>query len=79
MSELNLDQMEQVSGGKGGSETPLRPTDKYDVYKIQSGDNLTKIARKFNTTVQFLFDINATITDKNDITAGRWMYVPKQK
>ena len=79
MSELNLNQMEEVTGGKGGSATPLTPTAKYDVYKIQSGDNLTRIATRYNTTVQYLFDINPTITNKNDITAGRWMYVPYKK
>ena len=79
MGELNLNEMEQVVGGSGGSKTPLSPTKEFDVHQIVSGETLTRIASRYNTTVQYLVDINPTITNKNDITAGRWMYVPKKK
>ena len=77
--EMNLNELEVVTGGKGGSKTELHATKYYDVYRIQPGENLTRIARNFNTTVSELVRINKTITDKNDITAGYYIYVPKQK
>ena len=49
-TELNLNEMETVAGGKGGSPTPLPPVSAYDVYRIESGATLTRIARKFHTT-----------------------------
>ena len=76
--ELNLNEMEEIVGGKGGSKTPLKPTAQYDVYRIQSGDTLTRIAYRYNTTVDFLVKINPTITNANDITAGYYMFVPKK-
>ena len=43
--ELNINEMENVAGGNGGSPTPLPPKAGFDVYKIQGGDNLTRIAK----------------------------------
>ena len=78
-NELNLNEMEQVSGGAAGSSTPLPPKDGCDCYKIVGGDNLTKIANKFNTTIDYLMSINKNIiTNKNFIRAGFYMYVPKK-
>ena len=77
--ELNLNEMENAAGGNGGSPTPLLPKAGFDVYKIQGGDNLTRIAKKFNTTVDYLVAINPTITNKNFIRAQFYIYVPKQK
>ena len=74
--ELNLNEMEEINGGFGGSPTPLPKKSGFDVYKIKSGDNLTRIAKAYKTTVNYLMSINPTITDKNDITAGYYIYVP---
>ena len=65
-----------VSGGRGGSKTILPAQPGLSVYQIVKGDNLTRIAKRFNTTVDYLFAINSTIKNKNDITAGYYMYVP---
>ena len=43
INELNLNEMENVAGGKGGSSTPLPRKDGFDVYKIQSKDTLTRM------------------------------------
>ena len=75
-NELNLNEMEDITGGKGGSPTILPSKLGFLVYKIVRGDNLTRIAKKFNTTVNYLMEINPTITNKNDITAGFYIYVP---
>ena len=76
-NELNLNQMEEAAGGRGGSRTKLPEIAGFDVIKIEKGTNLTRIARKYGTTVDFLVKINSTITDANDITAGYYMYVPE--
>lgn len=74
--EMNLNEMEAVTGGKGGSPTPLTPTIGLDVHRIVSGETLSGIAGRYHTSVNHLMDINPTITNKNDITAGFYMYVP---
>ena len=80
MMELNLNEMENVSGGFGGSPNPLPEKRGCDRYKIESGANLSRLARRYNTTVAYLMELNKDyITNKNDITAGFWMYIPKQK
>ncbi len=76
--ELNINELEAVTGGKGGSSTPLPPKSGLDVYRIESGATLTRIAYRFNTTIDYLMSINPTIKNKNDITAGYYMYVPKK-
>ena len=75
-NELNLNEMEEVVGGKGGSPTKLPPKAGCDVYRIKSGDNLTKIARHYGTTAEHLKAMNPTIHNINDITAGYYIYVP---
>lgn len=77
--ELNLDQMEEAAGGKanyGGYEK--KPADKagYVIYRIQSGDVLGRIARKFGTTVQKILAANPCIPDQNRIMAGYYIYIP---
>ena len=46
-------------------------------HKIVSGDTLTSIAKKFNTTVENLLDLNPKIKDKNKIFAGDTIVVAK--
>ena len=76
-NEVNLNELESVSGGAAGSQTPLPPKAGCAVYKVVGNDNLTKIAQRFNTTVNYLMSINKGIIDnKNFIRAGFYMYVP---
>lgn len=56
-----------VKGGSGSSTTPA-------TYKVKSGDNLTKIAKKFNTTVGNLVKLNG-IKNKNIIRVGQILKV----
>jgi LysM repeat protein len=77
--ELNLNEMEQVNGGTGGSPTPLPPKSGCEVYKIKSGQTLSGIAQSYGTTWRYLMSINVgIISNENDITAGRYIYVPKR-
>ncbi len=75
--EMNLNELELAAGGKGGMVYRPREEDGYFIYKIKSGDTLTRIANRFHTTVEILKAINDSITNVNDITAGRYIYVPE--
>ena len=75
-NELNPNELEAVTGGQGGSPNPLPAKAGCDRHKIVSGETLTRIANRYGTTVNYLMSINPTITNKNDITAGFWIYVP---
>ena len=69
--ELNLEALEGVEGGY------KRPPEKagYVIYQIVKGDNLSKIAVKFHTTVKDLLAWNPKITNKNLIYAGDYLYI----
>ena len=75
MNELNLNEMENVVGGDGGYSKKPAPKSGYVIYQIQPGDNLTRIARMYNTTVNKLMSYNPQITDRNLIRAGAYMYI----
>lgn len=74
--ELNVNEMEEVVGGKGGSPKMLPAKAGLKVYQIRKGDNLHRIANRCRCTVKELMAINPTITDANDITAGYYIYLP---
>ena len=74
--ELNLNEMEEVAGGRGGSSHMLPEKAGFKVYKIKSHDTLSKIAGRHGTTAEHLKSINSTIHNVNDITAGYYIYVP---
>ena len=76
MNELNLNEMEEITGGRGGSPTVLPRKDGYIVYQIEAGENLTRIARRFGTTVKAIKDANPTIDDPNFIRSGFYIYIP---
>lgn len=52
------------------TQTPA-PTQTTVTYTIQSGDTLSTIAKKFNTTVTRLLELNPTITDVSRIYVGQ--------
>lgn len=86
VTELNTAELEEVTGGKktkkhvpaGGLEK--RPPDKpgYIVHKITATDTLTRIAKKYNTTIDAIMACNASIKDKNLIRTGYYIYVPSK-
>ena len=59
--ELNNEELEEVAGGT---------TEKYIIYIVQYRDNLTKIAHKYNVTVNQLVRWN-NIKDPNFIRTGQ--------
>ena len=70
INELNMEEMNQVAGG-------ARPKEKegFFIYQIVKGDNLSKIANKFGTTVSKILAANPKIKDKNLIYAGDYIYI----
>ena len=78
MMELNLDQMEEISGGKNEGGYAKKPGSKKGciIYQVQSKDTLTKIANRYNTTVNAIMKVNSELVDKNFIVTGCYIYVP---
>ena len=71
VAELNLTEMEQIVGG---FKKP-RAKKGYTIYKIVRGDTLTRIARRFNTTVQRILAANPKIKNRNLIRTGDYLYI----
>lgn len=57
---------------------PTEANTSSQTYTVKSGDNLTKIAKKYGTTVQVLVDLN-NIKDKNLINVGQVLKLPGTK
>lgn len=68
--ELSDDEIAMVSGG--------RDVGSCFEYTIQRGDTLTRIAARYDTTVNILVKINH-IKDKNKIRAGDILLIPTPK
>ncbi len=81
MNELNINELEEATGGARAGGTKNRPDPKagYIVYQITASDNLTRIAKRFNTTVAAIMRANPSITDKNLIRTDYWLLIPQKK
>jgi LysM repeat protein len=77
MNQLSAEELEAVSGGTGGSRTPLPYKAGCIVYQIRKGDKLGAIARNYHTTCEAIKAVNPTIKNVNDITAGYYIYIPQ--
>lgn len=85
-NELNVEELEEVTGGKnkgyvpaGGSPNPLPPKSGYAVHKIGVKDTLIRIAERYHTTVNAIMAANPSIKDKNLIRTGYYLYVPDHR
>jgi len=75
--EMNLNEMEEVSGGRGGYAKKPAARFGCDLYQIKAGDTLIRIAKRYGVTWRDLKEMNAdVIKNANDITTGYWIYVP---
>jgi LysM repeat protein len=52
--------------------------DEYEMYTVQKGDTLYSLAKRFNTTVARLKELNPQIPENNTIIAGKQIKIPKQ-
>ena len=69
------------AGGSTPTPTPTptsgpTPTPTYSTYTVRKGDNLTKIARMFGTTVNAIVQLNG-ISNPNLIYPGQVLKIPK--
>ena len=77
--ELNMNEMEAVSGGKvaaGGMKNKPAPKAGYTVHHITNTDTLWDLSRKYNTTIDAIMKANPTIKDRNLIRTGYYLYIP---
>ena len=65
MKEINANEMEQAAGGAAA---------KYVIYTVVRGDTLTKIANRYNVTVNDLIGWNH-IKDPNLIVVGQQLKI----
>jgi len=68
-----------VGTGEGGAPEPTEtvpPTGGPETYVVQSGDNLSTIARMFGTTVQALMEAN-DISSPEALRAGQELIIPR--
>ena len=71
IKELSQAELDGVTGGY------RRPNEKsgYFIYKIQKGDNLTKLAKRFGCSVKDIMSWNPKIKNKNLIYADDYLYI----
>lgn len=69
-AQLNDTELEGVDGGRG---------QRYAYYTVVHGDNLTRIAHYFKTSIQAIMDLNPIITDRNFIRTGWVLKVPDNR
>lgn len=68
--ELNESQLTDVSGGSG---------QRYAYYTVADGDNLTRVAHYFKSSIQAIMELNPIITDRNFIRVGWILKVPDNR
>ncbi|MFJ7746597.1 LysM peptidoglycan-binding domain-containing protein [Peribacillus sp. NPDC097295] len=60
-----------VSGKATTASTSATTSSSTNTYKVKSGDNLSNIAQKYNTTVNALLSLNPTIKNANALRIGQ--------
>ena len=78
MKQLDLNEMEKVSGGKNEGGYTVKPREKHGckIYKIVHGDTLIRIANRNHTTVDEIMDVNPELVNESFIVAGCYIYIP---
>ena len=79
-TELSMEEMDTVSGGKCGGYDK-KPGEKKGciIHKVVHGETLTKIATHYGTTVKKIMSVNPELTDAAFIVSGCYIYVPTGK
>jgi LysM repeat protein len=67
----------QASGGPTASASfQVTAQPPVGLYTVQSGDSLSQLAQRFNTTLNALLLANPQITNPNVLTVGQQLYIP---
>lgn len=69
-AQLDDAALDAVDGGRG---------QRFAYYTVVHGDNLTRIAHYFKTSIQAIMDYNPIITDRNFIRTGWVLKVPDNR
>ena len=67
--ELSESRLEEVNGGTG---------EKYFLYTVERGDNLSRLAGRFGTTVQNIIDLNPMIWNQKELRPGWILRIPEK-
>jgi LysM repeat protein len=46
------------------------------IYKIESGDTLSQLAKYFDVSLSAIMFVNPTLINADNIIAGDWLYIP---
>lgn len=79
MNVLNMDELENVTGGKnekGLEYKPKKIPKGCVLYQIKRGDTMKKIAQDHGITTAELMKLNPNIVNANSIVAGFYLFVP---
>ena len=80
ITELSLNEMDTVSGGRGPNDGGYSKKPKAKagckIYKIVHGDTLIKIANRNKTTVARIMAVNPELKDASFIVSGCYIYIP---
>lgn len=77
LSKINKSSNSTSSTKKTSSSSSSSSSSDYITYTIKSGDTLSAIAKKYNTTIKKIMAANSYITDANKIYAGKKLKIPK--
>ena len=68
---INEQELENVTGGG--------TTGSFVDYKVVVGDNLTRLAKRFKTTIEAIMYYNPIIKDRNFIRVGWVLLIPDNR
>ena len=78
--ELNLNEMEVVTGGVVAGGLKNKPANKagYIIHKITNTDTVWNLSRHYGCTMDDILKANPSIQDKSLIRTGYYLYIPKK-
>ena len=80
-NELNINELEQASGGVLAGGVKDKPADKagYIIHKITATDTVWGLSRHYGCSMEDIVKANPSIQDKRLIRTGYYLYIPKKK
>ena len=79
--EMNLNEMEQISGGVIAGGVKNKPAAKagYIIHQITATDTVWALSRHYGCTMDDIVKANPSIQDKRLIRTGYWLYIPAKR
>ena len=79
--EMNLNEMEQISGGVVAGGVKNKPAAKagYIIHQITATDTVWALSRHYGRTMDDIVKANPSIRDKRLIRTGYWLYIPAKR